>query len=362
MSNTVSTYYNQVDGNYNPVDYPIQISSGKAFVSSMNIASEAMSLSPSALITMFIIDVSSLGFNVGSISATEVALGLNTAFLFHNNINITTSSLFWQGNTYVAAPIIAEGFETNLKGPPTTPTLSITVSDQGIPQLTLLKQRIRQLGNDIVGAKVIRIRTFARFLDASNFFNGIPPTNFNPDPTQELPRDIWYINRLANEDKNSIQYELSPLFILDDITLPGRIISENVCTWQYRGEGCLYEYSGRKSYVHGNGTLPQYAPPVATYLDEQMTNIVTGTAFVDVGAYNIGQTYSIGQTVYISNRGINYYFVSAINNNNTTPPSTSGTWIQEDCSKTLLGCKYRWANQGSGILPYGGFPSVNRFQ
>ena len=338
----------------------IKISKAQAQISAKNISSELISLNPSALITLFTIDIADLGLNAGTVSQTEAALGINTSFNFHNNVNITTNSLFWQGVEYSAAPITADGFEMNLKGAPTTPTLSISVSDDGIPQLSILKQRIRDLG-DIVGAKVTRIRTFARFLDASNFFNNVPPQNYFPDPTQELPRDIYYIDRLSNENKNFIQYELSPLFVVEGITLPGRIISENSCPWRYRGEGCLYEYSSRKTSVHNNGNLPQYAPPVATSLDEKFSNLITGVSFIDKGQYNLGQSYNKGEFCFIENRNIKYYFVSQVNNNNSSPPNTSG-WLADECSKRILGCKNRYANIGSGILNFGGFPSVNRFQ
>lgn len=336
-----------------------QINTTQAQVYAKNIASELMSLAPSALITLFEINISDLGFNIGVLSQTDVAFNQNTIFRFHNSINLTNSSIFWQGNEYIAAPISANGFEMSLKGAPVTPNLSITTSDIGITQLTVLKQRIDELG-DIIGAKLTRIRTFARFLDASNFYNQIPPQNFFPDPNQELPRDIYYIDRLALENKNFIQYDLSSLYEVEGITLPGRIISESSCPFVYRGEGCLYEYANRKTFIHGDGTLPQYAPPVATALDEDFSNIV-GAAIVDTGPFNLGQVYNLGQSVFIANRGINYYFVSLLNNNTSVPPNTTG-WLADECSKRLLGCKKRWQNIGSGILPFGGFPSVNRFQ
>lgn len=338
---------------------PFPISPQQAQISSLNVSSELISVNPSALIILFEINVGELGFNTGDISQTEVSLGINTIFRFHNNVNITTNSLFWQGNEYIAAPINAEGFETNVKGSPVTPKLSITVSDEGIPQLSILKQRIRQLG-DITGAKITRIRTFARFLDSTNFLNQIPPQNFNPDPTQELPRDIYYIDRLALENKNYVEYELSPLYEVEGVKLPGRIISENSCPWFYRGEGCLYEYANRKTFVHGNGTLPISAPPVADIFNEKFSDLLTGTSFNDKGAYNIGQSYNMGDFVHILARGIRYYFVSKTNNNNSTPPNNA-TWIADECSKNLLGCKYRWSSI-SPTLPFGGFSSVNRFQ
>ena len=53
--------------------------------------------------------------------------------------------------------------------------------------------------------------------------------------------------------------------------------------------------------------------------------------------------------------------MSKLNNNSTQPPDSS-TWIADECSKILLGCKLRLNNIGSGTLPFGGYPSVNRFR
>ena len=77
------------------------------------------------------------------------------------------------------------------------------------------------------------------------------------------------------------------------------------------------EYAGKKTFVHGDGTLPQSAPPVATALDENISTVITGHAIIDKGAYNLGQPYNIGESVFIQNRGINYYFVSLLPNNMT---------------------------------------------
>jgi lambda family phage minor tail protein L len=337
---------------------PFPITTSQAQVSMLNIVTEVMSLQPSALLTMFEIDVGSLGFNIGVISQTEVTLQQATTFRFHNNINLSTSSLFWQGNEYIAAPIIMTNMETNLKGPLALPKMSITVSDDGIPLLTLLKQRIYQLG-DIVGAKLTRIRTFARFIDQINFpITQTPPPNFYPDPNAELPRDYFYIDRLSNENKNFIEYELSPFFVIEGINLPGRVISEDSCPWFYRGEGCLYEYASRETSIHNGGTLPASAPPIANVYNQTFQSLFT-SPLTDRGSYNPGQIYQYADVVYILNRGIKYYFVSNTANNTTSPPSAQ--WAADECSKQLLGCKLRWQNVASGILPYGAFLSVNRF-
>jgi len=163
----------------------------QATTSVKNVIAESFSLNPSALITLFEIDISEIGFNAGVISSTDVISENNTVFRFHNSVNLTTNSIFWQGKEYIAAPIFAEGFEITAKGALNNPKISITVDDAGIPYLSRLKDRIRELG-DIVGGKITRIRTFSRFLDAANFVGGIPPKDFSPDPNSEFPRDIFY--------------------------------------------------------------------------------------------------------------------------------------------------------------------------
>lgn len=331
----------------------------QAQTSIKNITAELHSLNPSALISFFIIDLGEIGFNQGIISQSEIDLEKNTVFRWHNNINLTSNSLYWQGKQFVAAPIVAEGFETTLRGTIPIPKLSMTVSEEGISLLAQFKDRLYQMG-DIVGAKVTRIRTLARFIDAVNFLGGTPPANFYPDPNSELPRDVFYIDRKSREDKNIIEYELSPIFEVEGIKLPGRQVIANTCVHLYRGEGCLYEYASRKnSDIHGDGNLPQYAPPVATISNEPINTLITGVAFTDMGEYNFNQIYNKGQFVYIQHRGLKYYFVSKIDNNNTQPPNIE-TWIEESCSKQVLGCRLRWASIGDGSLPFGAFPSCTR--
>ncbi|MEK6879152.1 MAG: hypothetical protein AABY22_06060, partial [Nanoarchaeota archaeon] len=114
----------------------------QAQISIKNVLSESLSLNPSALITLFEIDISDIGFQIGIISETEIQLEKNTIFRFHNNVNLTTKSIFWQNKEYTAAPIEAKDFEMNMRGNVPTPKISMTVSDEGIALMTIFKQRI----------------------------------------------------------------------------------------------------------------------------------------------------------------------------------------------------------------------------
>ncbi len=188
-----------------------------------NLWSEAFSLEPTSLIHLFEIDVADISFARGVIGHNEVSAQTNTVFRFHNNIKLTHSSIFWQGKEFIAAPIQAEGFEITSKGVLPTPKLSISVSEESVPYLNILKERISQVG-DLVGAKVTRIRTFAKFLDKENFYNTTTPPGFNPNPNQEFPRDIFYIDRKSLENKNVIELELASILDVEGIKLPGRLV------------------------------------------------------------------------------------------------------------------------------------------
>lgn len=162
----------------------------------------------------------------------------------------------------------------------------------------------------------------------------------------------------------------------------------------------------------------KFAPPVAdqndrTFFKLEGSTINTEHYFNDVTELKDKEFWSLSATgydkgdfIYIQKNNINYYFVcktkhqpSAIN----SPPNT-GYWISDACSKTLNGCRLRWrnnpnfspstisgvalitgvssqnlqfvesrdliykeiiqapldvdGNQLIGILPFGGFPSV----
>jgi lambda family phage minor tail protein L len=345
-----------------------------AISSTKRLNEEAFSLEPSALISLFIIDVSQIGFQRGTISSTEVNEGINTEFRFHNSVKLTTNSIIWQDKEYIAAPIQADGFELTAKGVLPTPKLSITVSDEGIPHLSILKDRIFELGGDLVGAKVTRIRTFAKFLDAENYYDNIAPQGFFPDPNAEFARDVYFIDRKSAENKNILEFELASILDIEGVKLPGRFVLSNTCPFQYRGEGCLYEYNNRRVVsVHGNSgeaILPDFAPAVATSDNESISSLITGFNIadkVDRGLYDSNISYVNGNQTYITQNNLNYYYVAKKNSVGISPPNLT-YWIQDSCSKNTLGCVFRFGQNGSAVgvtlgnLPAGFYPSVNRFR
>jgi len=108
--------------------------------------------------------------------------GSTTIYRFHNGANLNANGeVVWAGNTYLRFPIQCEGFEFTGTGTLPRPTISVS---NIFGTLTAIMQDVNQttVGNDLNGAKLTRIRTLARFLDAVNF----APTTTTTTSTQTV--------------------------------------------------------------------------------------------------------------------------------------------------------------------------------
>jgi lambda family phage minor tail protein L len=329
------------------------------------IQTESAALEGSSLITFFEIDIGTLAQDRGIVIDSN-----ETLYRLHNTIKLTTSDIIWKGNRYSAAPINAEGFEINSRGTIPTPKLSIIVNEAGIIPLALLKSKLNSLG-DLVGAKVTRRRTYAKYIDRENFTEFNQPKDFDPDPNAELYPDVYFINRKIRENKYIIEYELASILDLEGILLPKRQVISLRCNFTYRGEGCLYEYKSLiNTDIHGDAILPTAAPVIADENDEILT-IKYGISGIKVsGEYRQDQSYSKGSQVYIIRDGIKYYFLAKIDVPANVNINNITYWAADKCSKCIKGCRLRWGTSGSvdtsgttlvkGELPFGGFPAASR--
>lgn len=183
----------------------------------MTIQSEIQSLSPSALIELFVLDTTNLSSG-------------GTVSYFHSGTNGLLQPIVWQGNTYLPLPIEAQGFNATGKGSPPRPTVRVA-NIQGI------FSSLVDVNDGLIGSKITRKRTYAKFLDAVNFPGGVNPT---ADPTQYLPDDPWIIERKNSEDKYMIEWELASPFDVSGVKLPYRQVIQNQCWWVYRSSECGY--------------------------------------------------------------------------------------------------------------------------
>jgi len=165
--------------------------------------------------------------------------GETTVHRFTNTKNELGNDIVWQGNTYTAIPLKAEGYEASGQG--TLPRPNISVSNL----LGTFTTLIAILPDGLEGCKVTRTRTLSKYLDAVNFSSvgtyvdfgywksenatdGKPytySTDNDPDPTSYFrPRDIYFIDRKSMENRDVISYEMCSAFDLAGVRLPKRQI------------------------------------------------------------------------------------------------------------------------------------------
>tara|TARA_R100001015_G_C4564351_1_gene123603 strand:+ start:222 stop:797 length:576 start_codon:yes stop_codon:yes gene_type:complete len=177
--------------------------------------SELQSINPTSIIELFVIELD------------PTLHGSNTIYRFHSGANMNANGqVIWAGNSYLRFPIECTGFEFGSRG--TLPRPTITVSNI-LGTITAIIQDINTttVGNDLNGAKFIRIRTLARFLDAVNFENNTNPFG-TPDPSAEFPQEIFFLDRKVTENRNVVTWEAQSALDLINVKLPKRIATRDI--------------------------------------------------------------------------------------------------------------------------------------
>lgn len=190
--------------------------------------SELQKINPSSLIELFELEL------------TAALHGTSTTYRFHaGTTDVGAQDIIWDGNTYSKYPIEVEGFEYNAEsGSLPRPTLRVSNLFGAITTI-LLDVNATTPGNDLTGAKLTRIRTLVRYIDAANFSGGTNPYG-TPDTSSKLPDEIYYIARKVSENRDLVEFELAAVFDLAGVRAPKRQCNQNLCPWIYRGSECGY--------------------------------------------------------------------------------------------------------------------------
>jgi lambda family phage minor tail protein L len=184
--------------------------------------SALQAVAPSAIIELFVLELNALQH------------GVTSTYRFHAGSNMNASGeVVWAGSSYLRFPIEADGFEYSGNGQ--LPRPKIRVSNI----LSTITAVMLSLPNGLEGAKVTRIRTLARYLDAVNFPGSVNPYG-TPDSTAEFPREIYYIDRKTTENRDVVEFELAAAFDLAGVRAPKRQCIANICQWAYRSAECSY--------------------------------------------------------------------------------------------------------------------------
>lgn len=205
-----------------------------------NIYEELLSSGPFAIIELF------------ELKTFETMHGSENEYYFHAGRNRKTTepsntddilsaySIYYDGHTYLPLPIEASGFEFKGDGGLPRPTIRVANLNSNITQLLLGVNEVTP-GNDLNGAQVTRIRTMSRFLDGSNWEDGVNPYG-SPDNSAiaQMPKEVYYIDRKVTETRDFVEFEMVSSLDLANARAPRRLVMQNLCQWKYRGKECGY--------------------------------------------------------------------------------------------------------------------------
>ena len=172
-------------------------------------------------------------------STTSALITLFEMYLEHMDLGIvrftsgnvdTQTSVVFNGETYYAWPIEADGFERNAQGSAERPTLRVAAI---YPEMVAIL-----MSGKLQGSLVKRIRTFRDFLD-----DGV-----DPSPTSTLPIDIYRVECIKEWDSTShAVIELANPLDIENAHFPKRQIIRDYCYWRYRTYDSIkdaFVYSG----------------------------------------------------------------------------------------------------------------------
>ena len=363
------------------------------------IASALQEISPSALIELFQLELN------------ELQHGVNETYYFHAGTNTNDyQELIWNAQPYMALPIEVDGFEYSGQG--TLPRPKMRISNL----LGTITALILTLPEGLEGAKLTRIRTLARFIDAANFksdeyllteddfalmyeddtfiYQEVGNPFGTPDPLAYISKEKYLISQKIMENSNLIQFELITPFDLQSLESASRAIYGKYCYWQYRGSGCnykgdlickendLYFSKNPKSIKYSNGSYREVVDPASG----KIISFADESEAIEYYSWREDKNYEAGDVVVIANIDLNglkdppyTWFVcitTHLSSRLTYPNKSTSFWEKDGCSKGVEACKKRFLKITDqklngynndfevmmGILPFGGFPGTDKFK
>jgi lambda family phage minor tail protein L len=276
------------------------------------IALSLLDLQPTAIVELFL-----LYFNTIDKEGVYIA--------FHGG-SVFSRGIKWQGVEYLPVPVESEGFEVNANGQMARPKIRISNKDYFMTDLLLNN-------HDLQFAKIVRKRTFVKYLDDANFDGGNPWGQ--ADASAEVSNDTFVVSQKTAENKTFVELELTSPLDLDNFDINNRLILSRYCSWYYRGNGCKYA-----------------GPPIETE-DGRKINY-SGQWNLIKDPWFIGKYFESGELTYIENKKIivdgkpaKVWYVCQTGHSASSqyqPGSNDTYWLRDGCNKKLDGCKKRFQN------------------
>lgn len=185
-----------------------------------NIATDVQKASPGEYVILFELD-------------TSVIISGGGIYYF-TQARYESAAISFNSEVYWPLDCEASGFEMTTKGQLPQPSLKLgLVGSSTIPQT--VRALIRQHG-DLIGAQVIRRRTFRKYLDGEA----------GADPQAQFAPDIYRIEQKAYQDNIYIEWKLSAYNDFEGKKIPARQITRDLCmpqTYRVWVSGTTFDYT-----------------------------------------------------------------------------------------------------------------------
>jgi lambda family phage minor tail protein L len=199
-------------------------------------------------VELFELDLTSLGGQV---------------YRFTPSVPAGSEPLSFGGNSYLPVDISIDGFEVSSRGSLPTPTVRIANTTRAVTSI------INELNDDLIGCKVTRIKTLAKYLD------GYP----EEDPSAFYPPDIFVIEQKTGEGKLFVEFQLCASIDVAGQMLPRRQILRNYCARIYRRfdpQTADFDYSKTQCPYRGNLFFNRSNQQVASPADDHCSKTLEG--------------------------------------------------------------------------------------
>lgn len=280
------------------------------------------------------VDIAKQEISSGYLEFFELEIGRDTTgngnnvLFFHDGKNENTADITYDGNTYIALPILLTGVEITGDGAIARPTITIANVESMLKTGSKFKTQMEDGTwnsevdrepvvastfklDDLVGSRLTRRRTLEKYLSS--------------DPTVEFPKDVYIIDRIQQKTNLLVTFELAAPFDLAGFRVPSRTVVGKYCGWQYQGArseiiasdrigACIWKRSAQIDDGTSTYTL---------FVNEHDEPILQLSALGTVNAWSNSTSYALD--AFVTKNNI-YYQSKAASNQGNDPEAGEVFW------------------------------------
>lgn len=295
----------------------------------------------------------------------EITLPNNVVAYLTAGLDQGSESLYFDNpkNEYIAIPIAISGLEVASSGAANRPTLEmanipVLSKQMGVDEdtiLDILQNAEVSTNEDLLGSTVIIRRTLLKYTQSASEA---------ATAAIEFPSQKFILDRVAQENSMTVQFDLASPMDIEGAKLPSRIVIGKYCPWKY--QGVFLNYEGGCNWPLDSG---------GRFFD--VNDDVITKDISTINTYSSGTSYSLNANdnppVRVKTTSGGHTQIWRLLRDaptGKTPATNPFYWYREDvCGKLINSCKVRFQGNNSDDdlnlnipLPFGGFPGSKQFK